>query len=1230
LDPEEHWLLVNTHHAITDGWSVSLFLREVGEAYRALNAGQSPGWLPLPLQFLDYAAWQRSMDSSAGTSEDLDFWKRYLAGAPEVIDLPLEHPRPVSPSFRGGQVSTRLPHSMVSALESLSRRERVTPFMTLLALSQWLLTRYTGTRDILVGTPSAGRDQAEVEGLVGYFVNMLVLRTHVDDRESFRSQMRRTSESAVAAYAHQKYRFERLVKELCPQRSAAVNPLFQVAVLHERRQDSMLALSGLECCPLPSFTQTSKFDLSLIYRESAEGLQLVIEYSLDLFGPRTMERMLRQLETLLRSVLADPDQCLRSLTLTDPSEVRVWTEGFNATTREYPRDSTIHAVFEAEAARRPEAVALIAGERRMTYRELNERSEILASRLVEAGVEVGSKVTVCLERSPELIVALLGILKAGGAYVPLSPEYPQERLEWMLEDTQAPVLLTERSLVGRMPVTKARVLMKEEGWADRDLAGGDLGRHRKVEGVGATSLAYVMYTSGSTGRPKGVMIPHRGVVRLVKNTDYAEFGEGEVFLHFAPVSFDASTLEIWGPLLNGGQLVLMPAGAGTVEEIGEQIRTHGVTTLWLTSGLFNVMVDERVEDLRGLKQLLVGGDVLSVPHVKRAMEGLKGCRLINGYGPTENTTFTCCHRIESVDVAVTSIPIGRPIANTKVYIVDERMEPVPPGVWGELYACGDGLGLGYLNQDELTAEKFVKDPFGVDAGGRLYKTGDVCRWREDGVIEFQGRKDTQVKVRGYRIELGEIEASLGGLEGVKEGVVLALGEGSDQKRLVGFVVMREEAGSGASVETVKEGLRSRLPGYMVPELLVKVEALPLSPNGKVDRKELARMGRELKAETRAYEAPRTAMEATLAEVWREVLGIERVGRNDPFFEMGGHSLLALKLFARMDEVLGRKLPLATLFRAPTIAKMAAVIESEADSNKGWSSLVPVRPEGEWPPFFCVHGGGGEVLFAQDLLKYLDPRLPFYGLQARGLDDPEKRDETIEQMAEHYVEEILSVAGTGPIYLGGYCMGGMIAYEMARRLVRSGREIGLLLMIDSYNPDYMCAWADREDPKKLWVEKLMFQAGNLWRLPIRDSLAYFGNRSRAALARRSQWLASSVAKLFGNGKSEQDKSAFDPVRNEAESLLISRKFHPEPSKLDVLLFRPDSCFKGLEDPQMGWGGVVQGKLEVIPLPVNPGGMLVEPFVGILGKEMNQRFLALHGGTGVRGGTASALPRDGVVR
>jgi amino acid adenylation domain-containing protein len=644
---------------------------------------------------------------------------------------------------------------------------------------------------------------------------------------------------------------------------------------------------------------------------------------------------------------------------------------WNGIDREYPRESTIHAVFEAEAARRPEAVALIDGERRMTYRELNERSEILASRLVKAGVEVGSKVTVCLERSPELIVALLGILKAGGAYVPLSPEYPQERLEWMLEDTQAPVLLTERSLVGRMPVTKARVLIQEEGWADRDLAGGELGRHRKVEGVGATSLAYVMYTSGSTGRPKGVMIPHRGVVRLVKNTDYAEFGEGEVFLHFAPVSFDASTLEIWGPLLNGGQLVLMPAGGGTVEEIGEQIRTHGVTTLWLTSGLFNVMVDERVEDLRGLKQLLVGGDVLSVPHVKRAMEGLKGCRLINGYGPTENTTFTCCHRIEAVDVAGTSIPIGRPIGNTKVYIVDERMEPVPPGVWGELYAGGDGLGLGYLNQDELTAEKFVKDPFGVDAGGRLYKTGDVCRWREDGVIEFQGRKDTQVKVRGYRIELGEIEACLGGLEGVKEGVVLALGEGSDQKRLVGFVVMREEAGSGASVDTVKEGLRSRLPGYMVPELMVKVDALPLSPNGKVDRKELARMGREMKVETRAYEAPRTAMEVTLAEVWREVLGVERVGRDDHFFELGGHSLLALRMLAAVNRVAQLSLPVAVVFENPRLGDLAAFAEQVLQEFQGELS-TPAREWIDGIPAGCgsieakSQGCGGWTAFAQSV------------------------------------------------------------------------------------------------------------------------------------------------------------------------------------------------------------------------------------------------------------------------
>jgi len=877
---------------------------------------------------------------------------------------------------------------------------------------------------------------------------------------------------------------------------------------------------------------------------------------------------------------------------------------WNRTEREYPREASLVEVFEGIVARRADSVAVVLGLQRLTYRELDERANALSQELRRCGVRDDTLVGVCVERSLEMVVALVAVLKAGGAYVPLAPEYPKERLKWMVEDCELAVLLTQRACRNRLPSMGAKVLCVDE--LSESPVEPRLGRPKTS--VNGESLAYVMYTSGSTGRPKGTMIRHRGVVRLVKNTDYASFGETEVFLQYAPISFDASTLEIWGPLLNGGRLVLMPPGDSTLEELGETIRNNGVTTLWLTAGLFHVVVDERLEALKGIRQLLVGGDVLSVGHVRKAFRGLEGCRIINGYGPTENTTFTCCHTIEASDLEGGSIPIGRPIANTRVYILDELGEPVPIGVAGELYAGGDGVGAGYWKQAALTAEKFVPDRFSRDGTGKLYRTGDLCRYRSDGVVEFLGRKDHQVKVRGYRIELGEIEAALGRHPDVAQAVVVARRDDFGNSELTGYLLLKP--GVASDLGGIREHLGKALPQFMVPGVLRIVDRFPLDPNGKVDRKALPVPSERIGPNPAEVVGPRTPVESQMVILWEELLGRKPVGVTEDFFALGGNSLLAVRLFERLHKTFGQKLPLAALFESPTIAQLARFLESsegEKQLQPLWNPLVCVRSSGSRPPLFCVHGGGGEVLFARDLVKHLDPEIPFYGFQARGLGNPNERDRTIEAMAENYLNSLRTVVPEGSIYLAGYCMGGLVAYEMAHRLVREGRQIGMLLMMDTLNPSYMESSRALESGKSVWLQKLQFQLGNLRRLDMAGKIEYLSRRSGAAVSRRSEWLWRSWTALWRRVTPIDSRVVSDPVRNEELSRSIFAQYRPMPTSLDVFLIRPDNAFEGLEDPQMGWGQIVGGKLTVVSLPVNPGGMLVEPFIGMLGREMNRLLL-----------------------
>ncbi len=915
LSDEEHVALLTMHHIVSDGWSVGILIREIATLYQALSAGK-PSPLPqLRIQYFDFAYWQREWLQGDVLDAQLTYWKQQLGDIPPVLELPTDWPRPALQTLNGAHYTFKLSSELSKELKVLSREEGATLFMTLLAAFQTLLYRYTGQDDIAVGTPVANRNRADVEDLIGFFVNTLVMRADLSGGTSFRELLRQVREVALGAYAHQDVPFEMLVDELRVERSLSHTPLFQVAFALQGALLEDLQLSDLALSQMEVESGTAKFEMTLFMEDRANGLVGMLEYNTDLFEATTIERLTGHYQALLEGIVADPDQSIAALPMLTETERQRLLDEWSGIETVYPREQTIHGLFVGQVERTPDATAVICDENQLTYQELNRRANLLARHLQSLGVGPEVLVGIFMDRSLEAVVAHLAILKAGGAYLPLDTDYPQERLAFMMEDGQIPVILTQERMVAALPEHKAKAICLDTGWEAICAESGT----DPASGVTADNLAYVMYTSGSTGRPKGISVVHRGVVRLVKTTNYADLTSDEVFLQLAPISFDASTLEIWGPLLNGGRLVVMPSQSPSLAEIGQALKRYQVTTLWLTASLFHLMVDERFEDLKHLEQLLAGGDVLSVSHVRRVVEGLGGVRMIDGYGPTENTTFSTCYPVKDPDRIRKSVPIGYPIANTRVYILDARLQPVPIGVTGELHIGGDGLARGYLARPKQTAERFIPNPYGDEPGARLYRTGDLARFLADGSIEFLGRVDFQVKIRGFRIELGEIKTVLDRHPGLRDVVVLAREDTPGDKRLVAYVIPEEDA---LSAGDLRRFLKRKLPEYMVPSAFVFLDAFPVSPVGKVDRRALPVPDVTRRDLGKAYVAPRTAVERFLVERWQDVLGIERIGIHDNFFELGGDSLQAAVLINRLQEELDGTTHVKALFMAPTVADLA--------------------------------------------------------------------------------------------------------------------------------------------------------------------------------------------------------------------------------------------------------------------------------------------------------------------
>jgi amino acid adenylation domain-containing protein len=947
LSQTEHILLLNMHHIICDDWSIGVLIRELGTLYAAFAQNQPSPLLELPLQYADFAHWQREWLQGEVLQTQLGYWRDQL-NAISILHLPTDKPRPAIQSYQGATQFIELPKKLIDALEKLSQQEGVTLFMTLLAAFKTLLYRYTYQEDIALGSPIANRNRSEIEGIIGFFVNSLVLRSNLSGNPTFRELLGRVREVTLGAYSHQDLPFEKLVEELHPERNLSHHPLFQVVFGCQNAPMSALELPGL----VPSFMnidfKKTRFDLELhLWKcsedfrslwganwEYSEGFRGVMVYNTDLFDKATISRMLKHFKTLLSGIVANPDQRIANLPLLSEVELHQVLVEWNNTQADYSQDKCIHQLFEEKVQQYPDSIAVSFANEQLTYQELNTRSNKLAQHLQKLGVCSEVLVGICISQSIEMIIGLLGILKAGGAYVPLDPSYPQERLNFMLEDAQVSVLLTQENLLKYFQGFSNPIISIDKDWEiisqERE--------YNPKSNLNSDNLAYVIYTSGSTGKPKGVAVPHKAVNRLVCNTNYIKLEPSDKIAQASNPSFDAATFEIWGALLNGAHLVVISKDVSlSPQEFALQLRQKGISVLFLTTALFQQIARDVPQAFANLKYLMFGGETGDRRWINKIIKYGGPKHLIHVYGPTENTTFSSYYCIEDFPESATSFPIGRPITNTQIYILDIHLQPAPIGVIGELYIGGEGVAREYLNRTELTAKHFILHPFSNNSKTRLYKTGDLARYLPDGNIEFLGRVDNQVKIRGFRIELSEIEAVLSQHLAVRETVVIAGEDIPDDKYLVAYIVPNQEQMPTQEVQSfaslLRQFLKEKLPEYMIPRAYVVLESLPLTPNGKVDRRALP-MPDTITFNKQDYVAPRSQVEELLAEIWAKVLRKEQVGVHDNFFELGGHSLLATQLTSRIRDTFQIDLPVRNLFEAPTVEQLARYIDTTYWAAKG--------------------------------------------------------------------------------------------------------------------------------------------------------------------------------------------------------------------------------------------------------------------------------------------------------
>ena len=1196
LDAAEHVVQFTMHHIISDGWSMGVLVHEVATLYTAFVAAE-PSPLPeLEIQYADFAAWQREYLSGQVLEQQLAYWRHQLAGAPALLELPTDRPRPAQQSYRGATHSLVIPREVVRALKQLSRTQGVTLFMTLLAAWQTLLAKYSGQEEVVVGSPIANRTRSETEALIGFFVNTLVLRTDLGGDPSFRELLERVREVTLGAYAHQDVPFERLVEELQPVRSMSHAPLFQVLFSMQNMEAGELELPGLEVRGWETGQETAKFDLTLVALEMEEELICTVEYKTELFEAETIEQLTGHFGRLVESIGRDAGQRLSQLEMMSEEELHQVLVQYNQTKREYPREMSVHEMFEQQVERTPDAIAVVFEEQQLTYRELNARANQLGHYLRALGIGAEVLVGICVERSIEMVVALLGILKSGGAYVPLDAGYPVERLRLMIEDAGVGVLITTEKMMDALPSTWAQIVsldahserIREE--SERNL----------TNVTNPLNLAYIIYTSGSTGKPKGAMISHQGLVNYLNwcTRAYAVAEAKGAPVH-SPIGFDLTVTSLFSPLLAGQSVRLLPEEQG-VSALAQALREEGNFSLVkITPAHLELLgrMEPGDEVSSWTKALVIGGEALFAENLDFWRTHAPGTRLINEYGPTETVVGCCVYEVKDSDPATGGVSIGRPIANTQLYVLDEQQQPVPVGVAGELYIGGEGLARGYLARPDLTAERFVPNPFS-DGGERLYRSGDIVRYLPGGDLEYLGRKDEQVKIRGFRVELGEIETALATHRCVRDVAVLVREDVPGDKRLIAYLVTEQE--QSLSNEELRGYLQESLPDYMIPSAFVLMDELPLTPNGKLDRRVLPAPEQDAAQLRGQFIAPRDAVELQLAQFWKEVLNVRIAGVRDNFFERGGHSLLAVRLLSRIRQAMGADLPLALLFQKPTIEQLAAHIRQQSGGTRQhFSPLVQIQRGDSEPTLFFVHPSGGNVLCYAPLAQRLGAEQPFYGLQAQGLDAAHAPLTSIEEMAASYVEAIRAAQPVGPYLLGGWSMGGLVAYEMAQQLRAQEQEVSLLALIDTSvpTPDSWMAEADElaymlsfaRDMGLSWeqVQELGVKTDELLRMNPQEQLAHVLE------------LATAANVLPPDIEPAQLERLYEVFKTNVRAMF---NYSPQPLVGRITLFKAEETAAEQGDSARSWDEFALEGVERLIVPGDHYTMVSEPHVSVLAEYL----------------------------
>ena len=1193
LDGDTHILVVVIHHIVMDGWSRSLFIRELFEIYGACAGHNAPPRREYAIQYADFAEWQRKCLLCPGIQGQRTYWSKRLGGPLPAVDLPADRPRPVAQTFRGAIHGIKLSREITGALRQFSHDEGVTLFMSLLAAFQTLLHRYTGLDDIIVGVPIGNRPRVELENLVGLFVNTLAVRTDFSDNPSFRDMLQLVKSNLLGAYANQDMPFEKLVDELHVRRDPSRAPLVQVMFAFQNFPDPPLTIPGLRIESQTVHTMTAKLDLTLFLYDKKTGLEGSVEYNTDLFDASTIVRISRHFENLLGGIVAAPNCRVSDLPLLSTDERRQMIVTWNETASAFPEQVSAHSLFEAQAEATPDAVAIVHGDDRLTYSDLNARANQLAHHLHDLGVEPGQLVGIGMERSAAMLVGVVGILKAGGAYVPLSADYPQERLAWMLLKTQARVIVTHTELLQRLPVNGQTVVCLD---ADESRIAQKPNTSPGIH-VSGDDLAYVAFTSGSTGTPQGVCVPHKAINRLVVNTNYIRLDRSTVVAQASTIAFDAATFEVWGALAHGARLVILSKNTLlSPNALEAAIAQYQIGVLFVTTALFNHLAQLAPAAFHGLKYLLFGGEAASPRWVREIVRHGAPERLLHVYGPTEATTFTTSYPVDDIDEDACTVPIGRPIANTEVYVLDGHMQPVPIGVTGELCIGGPGLACGYLDDPELTASKFVRHPFDRSHGARMYRTGDMVRYLHDGIIEFIGRRDSQTKIRGYRIELGEIEAALVHHPDVREAVVLCREDAPGDKRLAAYIVA--ELGRNASPESLRAFLKSKLPDYMLPAAFVPLHAFPQTAHGKIDRSALPAPNAAISHDTADTGTPRDASESMLKEVWEEVLKVRPIGLADNFFDIGGNSILAVQLFSQIEKATGKSLPVSSLFLAPTIEQLADVLRRNTVYTTH-SPLVLIRPEGDKPPLFWIHSVTGRVELYYHLVRQMGTDRPMVGVQA--FEEPLHR---IEAMAAAYAQEIRRAQPQGPYHLAGHCFGGVVAFEIARHLEAEKQTVGFLGLLESVAPntsDYrlrhlplLALRALGQLPVGLpgASRPSTLDAPQIWRKLRRGCtklLRHVVPQLRPAHV--------DIDEVFHTSEFWEGHQAL--VRIHAQALV---DYVPQPFSGKVTLFKAHAPSLAHLDPYMGWSKLAAGGVDVRLVPGAHGNMLEEPYLDNLAHEL----------------------------